>query len=202
MTDTLSARKKKIAWEGYNKSVLYLSFLNKEMWPYQPLLIQFHHTPNYILKPSYSKLFSHINHQGIPETHSKYEIEPGTRHLLHQGQGRATYLMHLIHSSFSSGVAADILYTVCLPSTTFPSLSVLQALMKSVEVAYNSKQFGLLRSCTSRTCEISSWIKYCHEAMSPITWCILWVLVHKITIFSLIRFNHHFHTTFWLDPIP
>ena len=26
-----------------------------------------------------------------------------------------TYLIHLIHSSFSSAVAADILYTLCLP---------------------------------------------------------------------------------------
>lgn len=71
-------KKKKIAWEGYNKSVLYLSFLNKEMWPYQPLLIQFHHTPNYILKPSYSKLFSHINHQGIPETNTKSNLAQDT----------------------------------------------------------------------------------------------------------------------------
>jgi hypothetical protein len=29
-----------------------------------------------------------------------------------------THLTHLIHSSFSSGVAADMRYTVCLPSTT------------------------------------------------------------------------------------
>lgn len=40
-----------------------------------------------------------------------------------------------------------------LPSTTFPSLSVLQALMKSVVpgAAYSSKQCGLCRSDTSRT---------------------------------------------------
>lgn len=27
-----------------------------------------------------------------------------------------TYLRHFVHSSFSSAVAADILYTVCLPT--------------------------------------------------------------------------------------
>lgn len=41
----------------------------------------------------------------------------------------ATYLMHLIHSSFSSGVGAEMRYTVWLPSTTRPSASVLQALI-------------------------------------------------------------------------
>lgn len=40
-----------------------------------------------------------------------------------------TYLMHLIHSSFSSGVGAEIRYTVWFPSTTRPSASVLQALI-------------------------------------------------------------------------
>lgn len=40
-----------------------------------------------------------------------------------------SYLMDLIHSSFSSGVGADILYTTWLPSTTRPSASVLQALI-------------------------------------------------------------------------
>lgn len=51
------------------------------------------------------------------------------------GRGRgtrasgATYLMHLIHSSFSSGVGAEIRYTVWFPSTTRPSASVLQALI-------------------------------------------------------------------------
>lgn len=37
--------------------------------------------------------------------------------------------MDLIHSSFSSGVGADILYTTWFPSTTRPSASVLQALI-------------------------------------------------------------------------
>lgn len=41
----------------------------------------------------------------------------------------ATYLMHLIHSSFSSGVGAEMRYTVWFPSTTRPSASVLQALI-------------------------------------------------------------------------
>ncbi|KAG9329094.1 hypothetical protein JZ751_007666 [Albula glossodonta] len=42
---------------------------------------------------------------------------------------RRSYLIDLIHSSFSSGVGADILYTTWLPSTTRPSASVLQALI-------------------------------------------------------------------------
>lgn len=41
----------------------------------------------------------------------------------------ATYLMHLIQSSFSSGVGAEMRYTVWFPSTTRPSASVLQALI-------------------------------------------------------------------------
>lgn len=41
----------------------------------------------------------------------------------------STHLMHLIHSSFSSGVGAEMRYTVWLPSTTRPSASVLQALI-------------------------------------------------------------------------
>lgn len=45
------------------------------------------------------------------------------------GDIRVTYLMHLIHSSFSSGVGAEIRYTVWFPSTTRPSASVLQALI-------------------------------------------------------------------------
>lgn len=57
-----------------------------------------------------------------------------------------SYLIHFIHSSFSSGVAADILYTVCFPSTTLPSESVLQALMTSLPTENNSKQLGLFRS--------------------------------------------------------
>lgn len=40
-----------------------------------------------------------------------------------------THLMHLIHSSFSSGVGAEMRYTVWFPSTTRPSASVLQALI-------------------------------------------------------------------------
>lgn len=42
---------------------------------------------------------------------------------------RSTHLMHLIHSSFSSGVGAEMRYTVWFPSTTRPSASVLQALI-------------------------------------------------------------------------
>lgn len=41
----------------------------------------------------------------------------------------STHLMHLIHSSFSSGVGAEMRYTVWFPSTTRPSASVLQALI-------------------------------------------------------------------------
>ena len=48
--------------------------------------------------------------------------------------------MLLIHSSFSSSVEADILYTVCFPSTTFPSLSVLHALITSLPAQNSSKQ--------------------------------------------------------------
>lgn len=40
-----------------------------------------------------------------------------------------THLMDLIHSSFSSGLGAEMRYTTWLPSTTRPSASVLQALM-------------------------------------------------------------------------
>ena len=35
-----------------------------------------------------------------------------------------TYWIHLIHSSFSSSVEADILYTVCFPSTTWAKIGV------------------------------------------------------------------------------
>ena len=54
-----------------------------------------------------------------------------------------THLMHLIHSPFSSGVGAEIRYTVWFPSTTRPSASVLQALMtwSLLSGMYNSKQF-------------------------------------------------------------
>lgn len=50
--------------------------------------------------------------------------------------------MHLIHSSFSSGVGAEIRYTVWFPSTTRPSASVLQALMtwSLLSGMYSSKQ--------------------------------------------------------------
>ena len=51
-----------------------------------------------------------------------------------------THWMLLIHSSFSSSVEADILYTVCFPSTTFPSLSVLHALITSLPAQKSSKQ--------------------------------------------------------------
>ena len=61
--------------------------------------------------------------------------------------------MLLIHSSFSSSVEADILYTVCFPSTTLPSLSVLQALITSLPAQNSSKQCDLLRSVTSRICK-------------------------------------------------
>ena len=59
----------------------------------------------------------------------------------------------MIHSSFSSSVEADILYTVCFPSTTLPSLSVLHALITSLPAQNNSKQWDLLRSVTSRICD-------------------------------------------------
>lgn len=57
---------------------------------------------------------------------------PSVRGATRRGRGRGpggTYLMHLIHSSFSSGVGAEMRYTVWFPSTTRPSASVLQALM-------------------------------------------------------------------------
>lgn len=51
--------------------------------------------------------------------------------------------MRLTHSSFSSGVGAEMRYTVWLPSTTRPSASVLQALMtwSLLSGMYSSKQF-------------------------------------------------------------
>lgn len=53
------------------------------------------------------------------------------------------HLMHLIHSSFSSGVGAEMRYTVWFPSTTRPSASVLQALItwSLLSGIYSSKQF-------------------------------------------------------------
>ena len=39
-------------------------------------------------------------------------------------RARSTHWMHLIQSSFSSSVEADILYTVCFPSTTWAKIGV------------------------------------------------------------------------------
>lgn len=54
-----------------------------------------------------------------------------------------TYLMLWIHSSFSSGVGAEMRYTMWFPSTTRPSASVLHALISCPRLLgmYNSKQF-------------------------------------------------------------
>ena len=51
--------------------------------------------------------------------------------------------MDFIHSSFSSGLGAEMRYTTWLPSTTRPSASVLQALMTCPLWLglYSSKQF-------------------------------------------------------------
>lgn len=54
-----------------------------------------------------------------------------------------TYLMLWIHSSFSSGVGAEMRYTMWFPSTTRPSASVLHAFISWPRLLgmYNSKQF-------------------------------------------------------------
>ena len=49
-----------------------------------------------------------------------------------------TYLIECIQSSFSLLDPADILYTVCLPSTTLPSESVLQAYVNIISVTHST----------------------------------------------------------------
>lgn len=55
----------------------------------------------------------------------------------------SAYLMLWIHSSFSSGVGAEMRYTMWFPSTTRPSASVLHAFISWPRLLgmYNSKQF-------------------------------------------------------------
>lgn len=63
----------------------------------------------------------------FPPSHGSHDVLPPT---LTAGDGpQSTHLMHLIHSSFSSGVGAEMRYTVWFPSTTRPSASVLHALI-------------------------------------------------------------------------
>lgn len=65
-----------------------------------------------------------------PSLHPMRSPFPPPLPTLRAGDGlQSTHLMHLIHSSFSSGVGAEMRYTVWLPSTTRPSASVLHALI-------------------------------------------------------------------------
>lgn len=62
-----------------------------------------------------------------------------------------------IHSSFSSGVGAEMRYTMWLPSTTLPSASVLHALISCPRLLgmYNSKQFCWDQTVAARTTDVS-----------------------------------------------
>lgn len=96
----------------------------------------------YALLPGRQHLVERVHADGGPVRGQTHTGE-GPRGAFAPALSFPAYLMLWIHSSFSSGVGAEMRYTMWFPSTTRPSASVLQAFISWPRLLgmYNSKQF-------------------------------------------------------------